>query len=197
MPLALIVGLGNPGDRYIDTRHNLGFQFLDSLASEHDTSWHHKKKYSGWITQLSDTGPWLLKPDTFVNESGDAVRRTLSWLNLECDRMLVIHDELAFPPGVARLKKGGGHGSHNGLKDIISKTGSSDFWRLRLGIGHPGERDQVSRYVLARPSPIDQKLLSYMMQRLLAVFPELITQGPERVQQQIHQIEGTTDGLPE
>ena len=195
MRLSLIAGLGNPGLRYVGSRHNLGFAFLDCLADKYDISWHHKKKYCGWITQLPESGPWLLKPDTYVNNSGDSLQGALSWLNLERECVLVIHDELAFSPGAVRLKKGGGHGGHNGLKDIINKTGSADFWRLRLGIGRPSESCEVSRYVLSRPPPADQELLSHSMRLLLDVFPELMSHGPEAVQQRVNQTDGPADDI--
>jgi PTH1 family peptidyl-tRNA hydrolase len=153
-----IVGLGNPGPQYAATRHNVGFWFIDTLARQHDVVLRPDSKFFSDLGKLNlATGScWLLKPNTFMNHSGRAVSALSNFYKLSPEQILVVHDELDLPGGTIRLKKGGGHGGHNGLRDIISALGSRDFYRLRLGIDHPGHRSQVTSYVLSRPSRSDQ-----------------------------------------
>ena len=151
--IRLIVGLGNPGREYETTRHNAGYWWLDELARLQNLSFKSESKFHGLAArgQLHGHEMLLLKPQTFMNVSGRAVGALAQFYKIAPAEMLVVHDELDLPPGVARLKMGGGHGGHNGLKDIIAHLGSKDFWRLRLGIGHPGERADVAGYVLNDP----------------------------------------------
>lgn len=159
--IRLIVGLGNPGREYEATRHNVGFDWVDALANEHKFAFHSETKFHGLSARgvLHGQELWLLKPQTFMNLSGRAVAALTQFYKIPPAEILVVHDELDLPPGVARLKMGGGHGGHNGLKDIIAQLGSKDFWRLRIGIGHPGDRAEVSHYVLNNPHREERELI--------------------------------------
>lgn len=152
-----IVGLGNPGNRYADTRHNAGFWFVDELARRHGVQLRAEAKFHGEAGRILVDGVdcWLLKPTTYMNRSGQSVSAFARFYKLAPDQLLVAHDELDMAPGVARLKRGGGHGGHNGLRDVAAALSDNGFLRLRLGIGHPGHRDQVVSYVLERPSRAD------------------------------------------
>jgi len=164
--IRLIVGLGNPGREYESTRHNAGFWWVDEFARLHKLDFRSEAKFHGLTArgQLHGHEVLLLKPQTFMNVSGRAVAALVQFYKIDPAEMLVVHDELDLPPGVARLKMGGGHGGHNGLKDIIAHLGTKDFWRLRLGIGHPGERAEVSDYVLNDPRREDRELIDEAMQ---------------------------------
>lgn len=160
-PIVLVVGLGNPGPKYDQTRHNAGFWFLDELASRFGAQFKVDSKYHGETAKVSVKGQdiWLLKPSTFMNKSGHSVAALARFFKYPVEQILVAHDELDLEPGTARLKKGGGHGGHNGLRDIMSQMGSREFYRLRIGIGHPGHRDQVVDYVLNKPSQDDRRAI--------------------------------------
>jgi len=153
-----IVGLGNPGAQYQATRHNAGFWFVDELAQQHGMQLRPESKFFADLGKLSlgSNNCWLLKPSTFMNRSGRSVSALANFYKLSPEEILVVHDELDLACGSIRLKKGGGHGGHNGLRDIISALGSKEFYRLRVGIDHPGHRDQVTNYVLSRPSRSEQ-----------------------------------------
>ena len=146
--IRLIVGLGNPGTEYTETRHNAGFWFCERLARDLGTSFNSESRFHGWAANARSAGVWLLMPATFMNRSGQAVQALTHFYRIQPNEMLVIHDELDLPPGQMRLKFGGGLGGHNGLKDITAKLGTQDYWRLRLGIGHPGDKAEVANYVL-------------------------------------------------
>ena len=165
--IKLIVGLGNPGHEYEDTRHNAGFWWVESFAQQNAAQFRTDNKFHGLVTrvQLHGHEVWLLKPQTFMNVSGRSVVALALFYKILPDQILVVHDELDLPPGGAKLKLGGGHGGHNGLKDIIAHLGTKDFWRLRIGIGHPGERDEVVNYVLNAPRNPEQVLIEQAMQR--------------------------------
>lgn len=157
--IRIIVGLGNPGPQYDRTRHNAGFDFVDRLADLWQGQWKTDKKFAGdWCLINLDRHPvWLLKPMTFMNRSGQAVAALANFYKVPVHDILVAHDELDLPPGIARFKKGGGHGGHNGLRDIIAQMGNQrDFHRLRIGIGHPGTANEVVNYVLTKASTADQ-----------------------------------------
>ncbi|MES2366805.1 MAG: aminoacyl-tRNA hydrolase [Pseudomonadota bacterium] len=151
--LRLIVGLGNPGREYARTRHNAGFWWIERCAENLRIMLKPESRYFGIAGRGSTTSGevFLLQPQTFMNASGKSVAALARFYKIEPEQILVVHDELDLAPGVARLKMGGGHGGHNGLKDIAAQLGSRDFWRLRLGIGHPGEKSQVVNYVLNPP----------------------------------------------
>ncbi|VAX11347.1 Peptidyl-tRNA hydrolase [hydrothermal vent metagenome] len=152
--IRLIVGLGNPGTQYEDTRHNAGFWFVDLVADRYGGCFKTEAKFNGQVCriQVADNECWLLKPSTFMNRSGQAVSSFARYYKIALDEILVAHDELDLPAGDLRLKLDGGHAGHNGLRDIMSAMGSGAFLRLRIGIDHPGDRDRVVDYVLSRPS---------------------------------------------
>lgn len=155
--IKLIVGLGNPGDKYEATRHNAGFWWVDQLAAATSSKLALDAKFFGIAGKLSPTPDvWLLKPTTFMNASGKAVAALANYYKITPAEILVVHDELDLPPDTVKLKKGGGHGGHNGLKDITAALGTADFWRLRLGIGHPGDRNEVVNFVLKPPTKDEQ-----------------------------------------
>lgn len=176
--LRLIVGLGNPGAEYLRTRHNAGFWFVDALAQDAGGVFRSNGKLHGQACQVRIDGApvWLLKPSTFMNKSGIAVASALRYYKIEPDECLVAHDDLDLSPGVARLKYDGGHGGQNGMRDIIRHLGHGRFHRLRLGIGHPGNRDGVLSWVLGRPSATDEDAMLDAIARALNVLP-LATAG--------------------
>ncbi len=165
--IKLIVGLGNPGREYESTRHNAGFWWVDEFAHTHKFTFKAESKFHGFTArgQVHGHEILLLKPQTFMNASGRALAALALFYKIEPQHMLVVHDELDLPPGSAKLKLGGGHGGHNGLKDIIAHFGTRDFWRLRIGIGHPGERTDVVGYVLHPPLREEGELIAQAMQR--------------------------------
>lgn len=174
--IRLIVGLGNPGREYEATRHNAGFWWVDAVAAAKSASFKPEKKFHGEAVRLAANNRevWLLKPETFMNLSGRAVSALAGFYKITPDEILVVHDELDLPPGTVRLKKGGGHGGHNGLKDIIAQLGTPDFWRLRLGIGHPGDRNAVVNFVLNAPQRAEQALIEAAVDASLAGLPQLL-----------------------
>ena len=164
--IKLIVGLGNPGDKYADTRHNAGEWLIERLARRFNVSLNPESKFFGKTARTLVNGKEvrLLVPTTFMNLSGKAVGALASFYRIKPEEILVIHDELDLPSGIAKLKQGGGHGGHNGLKDIVAQLGNNNnFYRLRIGIGHPGHRDLVAGYVLNKPSPADRNALEKVL----------------------------------
>ena len=180
----LVVGLGNPGAEYEDNRHNLGFWFVDRLACDLKVSLAPQGKFYGHVGRLDDL--WLLKPSTFMNRSGQAVVALARFYKIMPDEILVVHDELDLQPGVIRLKQGGGNGGHNGLKDIQAHLTTPDFWRLRLGIGHPRGRNEVVNYVLKAPRREEQELIDQAIDRCLLAWPKLGAGDYEAAQRQLH-----------
>jgi PTH1 family peptidyl-tRNA hydrolase len=158
-PVRLIAGLGNPGSQYDKTRHNAGFWFVDELARRYSGRFAPEKRFSGEVCKLQVGAQtvWLLKPMTFMNRSGLSVRQLSDFYQIPVQQILVAHDELDIPAGDVRLKQAGGHGGHNGLRDLHAHLGA-DYWRLRLGVGHPGDRSKVVDYVLSRP-PLDDEIM--------------------------------------
>lgn len=152
--IQLIVGLGNPGPKYEVTRHNAGFWFVDKVAERYRGQFRSESRFQGEVCKVLIDGAecWLLKPMTYMNHSGRSVSALAGYYRIKPEHILVAHDELDIPEGAVRLKKGGGHGGHNGLRDIIAALSGNGFWRLRLGIDHPGHRDQVVDYVLSKSS---------------------------------------------
>lgn len=184
MSIQLIVGLGNPGDNYAKTRHNAGFWFLDALSS----TFRVDKKFNAEVSEIRIAGEkiYLVKPLTFMNRSGDAVQKFCHFYKLDPSAILVAHDELDFPAGVCKLKKGGGHGGHNGLRDIISKIGSRDFLRLRIGIDHPGHAKAVANYVLKTPSTADKRAIEQSLSSAERALMTLVDTGVEAAMLQLH-----------
>ena len=186
--IRLIVGLGNPGREYETTRHNVGFWWLDEFARRENVSFRSEAKFHGLAAraQLSACEVALLKPQTFMNLSGRAVGAMAQFYKILPAEILVVHDELDLQPGIARLKMGGSHGGHNGLKDIIAQLGTKDFWRLRLGIGHPGDRAEVVNYVLNDPRCEERELIEEAMQQSLHVVPLVIEGKTEAAMLKLH-----------
>lgn len=171
--LRLIVGLGNPGAEHLRTRHNAGFWFVDALAQRESARFGVETKLHAETAKVVLGGEpvWLLKPTTYMNRSGLAINAALRYWKIEPEQMLVAHDELDLPPGVARLKFDGGHGGQNGLRDLFAHVGHGRFHRLRLGIGHPGHKDRVTSWVLGRPSIADENLIIDSIADALDVLP--------------------------
>jgi PTH1 family peptidyl-tRNA hydrolase len=187
MPLRIIVGLGNPGPEHQLTRHNAGFWFVDLLARRHGGDFRDYRKYSGETARISVGAHEvvLLKPTTYMNRSGIAVRQLSDFYKVPPEEILVAHDELDLPVGSLRLKKGGGHGGHNGLRDIIAHIGEG-FWRLRIGIGHPGNRTEVIDYVLTRAPRAEEDLILESVATAADAMPLLLEQGAERLMTKLH-----------
>ncbi len=186
-PIQLIVGLGNPGKQYEQTRHNAGFWFVESLVSAYHGQLKNESKFQAEIATLDIAGHkvWAIKPNTFVNLSGQAVTQAAHYYKIEPESILVIHDELDLEPGTIKLKKGGGHGGHNGLRDVCEKIGK-DYWRLRVGIGHPGDRNRVSDYVLSRPGKVDEELIEDTLTKGLRNIEDIIRGDSEKAMQDLH-----------
>ncbi|MBG6288378.1 aminoacyl-tRNA hydrolase [Pseudomonas nitroreducens] len=185
----LIVGLGNPGPEYDQTRHNAGALFVERLADAQRANLSLDKKYFGLVGKFSHKGRdvRLLIPTTYMNRSGQAVAALAGFFRIPVEAILVAHDELDMPPGVAKLKKGGGHGGHNGLRDIIAQLGNQNgFHRLRLGIGHPGHSSLVSGFVLGRAPRAEQELLDTSIDFALGVLPEMLDGDWPRAMQKLH-----------
>jgi peptidyl-tRNA hydrolase, PTH1 family len=193
LPLRIIVGLGNPGPEHQATRHNAGFWFVDLLARRHEGEFRDYRKYSGEIARVSIGGEdiVLLKPTTYMNRSGLSVRQLSEFYKIAADDILVAHDELDLPVGSVRLKHGGGHGGHNGLRDTIAHIGES-FWRLRLGIGHPGTKTDVIDYVLTRAPRSEEDLIMGAVNTAADCIPLLLEQGAERAMTKLHNRAGKT-----
>jgi peptidyl-tRNA hydrolase, PTH1 family len=185
--LSIVVGLGNPGPEHRLTRHNAGFWFVDALARAHGAQFRSHARYQGEVARVEVAGRelTLLKPQTYMNRSGISIRSLVDYTKAPLAEVLVVHDELDLPPGTARLKFGGGHGGHNGLRDTITHCGS-DFWRLRIGIGHPGDRDQVIDYVLQRAVPADEEAVVASVAASLEALPVFVGEGAEKAMKLLH-----------
>ena len=188
----LIVGLGNPGPEYANTRHNAGALFVERLAEHMHCPLTQERKYFGLTGKFSHQGQdiRLLIPTTFMNRSGAAVAALCQFYKLTPGELLVVHDELDIPPGTARYKQGGGHGGHNGLRDIVSALGDKDFNRLRIGIGHPGDSRQVTNYVLGRPGKAELETIGASLNECLATLPLAISGDWARAMSQLHSFSG-------
>jgi peptidyl-tRNA hydrolase, PTH1 family len=193
-PLKLIVGLGNPGTEYSRTRHNAGFHLVDELAARHGATFRSEPRHRAELARarIAETEVWLLKPMSYMNHSGDPVRSVASFYKVPLEAILVAYDELDFPAGIVRLKQGGGAGGHNGMRDVIAHMGDA-FWRLRIGIGHPGDRAQVLDYVLGRPSAADAALIEDALLAAADMLPVMITEGAQIAMNRLH----SRDPLPD
>jgi peptidyl-tRNA hydrolase, PTH1 family len=187
LPVSLIVGLGNPGPTYARTRHNAGFDFLDELAQRAGVSLRREARHQGELARASIAGTdvWLLKPMTYMNLSGQSVGSVAGFYRIAPASILVAHDELDFPPGAVRLKEGGGAGGHNGLRDIMARLGE-DFWRLRIGIGHPGDRGAVLDYVLGRAPAAEAGLIHEAVLAAADAVPVMLTDGAQKAMNGLH-----------
>lgn len=172
--LRLVVGLGNPGADYSETRHNAGFWLCERLAGKLGVALARETRFHGLAGLARREAVWLLLPQTFMNRSGQAVGALARFYRIPPAEMLVVHDELDIPPGELRLKFGGGLGGHNGLKDITAHLGTQDYWRLRVGIGHPGDRNEVVNYVLKPPRREERELIDQAVDRALDLWPMLL-----------------------
>ncbi|MBK7813128.1 MAG: aminoacyl-tRNA hydrolase [Rhodocyclaceae bacterium] len=171
--LRLIIGLGNPGAEYAETRHNAGFWFCERLANDIKVSFGKESRYHGWVANAREAGIWLLMPATYMNDSGRAVQALAHFYRIQPAEMLVVHDELDLLPGRAQLRFGGGLGGHNGLKSLTAHLGTQDYWRLRVGIGHPGDRNEVVNYVLKPPRKEEREEVDAAIDRALLAWPQL------------------------
>ncbi|APS58244.1 aminoacyl-tRNA hydrolase [Piscirickettsia salmonis] len=188
-PVKLIVGLGNPGAEYEQTRHNAGVWFVEQLAKQYQTVLRPEAKFHGLASRLNATGlgnAHLLIPTTFMNRSGLAVKAYSHFYKIPPEHILIVHDELDLPPGTARLKQGGGHGGHNGLRDITAQLGTNDFQRLRIGIGHPGNKSQVVNFVLKAPSKPEHALILQSLDASFEVLAELLAGHTAKAMNALH-----------
>lgn len=188
MPISLIVGLANPGKEYASTRHNAGAWWVQALCAKEYIALQTQTKLQASIGQ-AQIGNFKFKcaiPTTYMNHSGQAVAKIAQYFTIPAEEILIVHDELDFAPGIIRLKQAGGHGGHNGLRDIIPNLGSEKFYRLRVGIGHPGDRDQVSDYVLSNPSKHDQKLIETAIDNSLYLLPDILAGNWQKVMNELH-----------
>ena len=186
--VSLIVGLGNPGSEYEQTRHNAGFCLVERIAEQNGASFRREAKFHGAVAKVNIGGRniWLLKPDTFMNRSGQAVGAIANFYKIEPEAIVLAHDELDLDPGTARLKLNGGHGGHNGLRDTIAHLGCKTFQRLRIGIGHPGNAKQVSNYVLKKASVDDQIEIDHSIDRIIDVLPLIIAGDSQKAMNELH-----------
>ncbi|WP_086983347.1 aminoacyl-tRNA hydrolase [Vibrio aphrogenes] len=188
-PIKLLVGLANPGPEYAKTRHNAGAWVVEELARVHNVTLKDESKFFGYTGRLLINGQdlRLLIPTTFMNLSGKSVSALAKFYQITPEEIMVAHDELDLPPGVAKFKKGGGHGGHNGLKDIIAKQGNNkDFYRLRIGIGHPGHKDRVAGYVLGKAPTKEQELLDAVVDESVRSLDILLKDGLAKAQNRLH-----------
>jgi len=186
--IKLIVGLGNPGIKYAQTRHNVGFKFIDELCDKYNFTLKDSKKFNGQAAKvkIENHEIWLLKPETYMNHSGRAVASLANFYKIDVEEILVIYDELDLPAGIAKLKKGGGHGGHNGLRDIIALTGSNDFYRIRLGIDHPGHKSKVVSWVLNRASQDDEISIESAITNSLSILEDILDGKLEKAMKDLH-----------
>jgi len=186
--IRLLVGLGNPGPEYEATRHNAGFWWLDAVARKLGATLVNDRGYHGLVARVNrKDGPlWLLEPQTYMNVSGKSVAALARFFKIAPEEILVAHDELDLQPGQIKLKQGGGHAGHNGLKDIHGQLGSADYWRLRLGIGHPGVKAEVIDYVLKKPAPEQREAIEQCIARSLDALDLLLGGEMERAMMKVH-----------
>jgi len=186
--IRLIVGLGNPGPRYQDTRHNAGFWLVERVARLYNGQFRPESRFFGDVCRVRVHGAecWLLKPMTFMNRSGQSVSAFARYYGVAPSEMLVAHDEIDLDPGVVRLKHGGGHAGHNGLRDMVKALDSRDFLRLRLGVGHPGHKDQVVDYVLHRPSQGEADAIGDGLERAVDLLPLILDGRHEQAMNRLH-----------
>mgnify|MGYP003466224666 FL=1 len=186
--IKLFVGLGNPGSEYEATRHNAGFWFIDELAREWKTPLSFEKSYHGLVARSTQGGEtvWLLQPQTFMNLSGKSVAALARFFKIKPEEILVAHDELDVTSGEAKMKFGGSHAGHNGLRDIHAQLGTGDYWRLRIGIGHPGVKSEVIHWVLKKPSAEQRSGIVAAIARSLKAVPDMLTGDMTKATQVVH-----------
>ena len=186
--IKLFVGLGNPGPEYEATRHNAGFWWIDALARELKLTLVPERAYHGLMARTSIAGHsvWLLQPQTFMNLSGKSVAALARFFKIQPEEILVVHDELDLSPGQAKLKRGGSHAGHNGLRAIHAQLGSSDYWRLRIGIGHPGVKGEVIHWVLKKPAPDQRQLIEDSIAHSLKAYPTMLAGDMDKATLLVH-----------
>ena len=186
--IQLIVGLGNPGPQYEDTRHNAGFWWTDAAARKLGLFLNMERSYHGLMGRTTIQGKpvWVLQPQTFMNRSGQSVGALARFFKIPPENILVVHDELDLEPGQVKLKKDGGHAGHNGLRDIHAQLGSPDYWRLRIGIGHPGVKSEVVHWVLKKPSPDHRIAIEQAIDHSLKALPDLLAGDMTKATKDIH-----------
>jgi PTH1 family peptidyl-tRNA hydrolase len=186
--ISLIAGLSNPGNEYAKTRHNAGAWLLEKLAAQYHETLKNESKFSAYTgkIQINEEDCRLLIPTTFMNLSGNAIKAVSNFFRIPAQNILVVHDELDLPVGTIRFKQGGGDGGHNGLRSCTSQLGSNQYWRLRIGIGHPGDRNRVHDYVLSKPSKADHDLIMDAIENAINVLPQFISGETQKAIQQLH-----------
>lgn len=186
--IRMLVGLGNPGTEYEGTRHNAGFWWVDEAARVLGARLVHDRAYHGLVARVNRPGGpvWLIEPQTYMNLSGKSVAPLARFFKIEPSQILVVHDELDLPPGQMKIKQGGGAAGHNGLKDIHAQLGTADFWRLRIGIGHPGDRSEVANWVLRKPAPEQREAILKCIAQSIEALPLLLDGPMERAMMKIH-----------
>lgn len=197
MAIKLIVGLGNPGKDYQAHRHNAGFWFVEALVHQLGASFNKQPKFFGETSEalLANTKVRFLKPQTFMNCSGQAIQALANYFNIKIEEILVVHDELDLNPGITKLKKGGGHGGHNGLRDTIKALDSKEFYRLRVGVGHPGSKNEVVNFVLNKPSTKELTLIENSMDDAIKVMGRIVEGKFDEAMKLLHTVEGETNGI--
>jgi PTH1 family peptidyl-tRNA hydrolase len=194
MPVKLIVGLGNPGREYEATRHNAGFWLLERFAAARRIELRAERRHFGRVAACE--GAWLLEPSTYMNESGKSVLALAAFYKIPPAEILVLHDEIDFPPGTVKMKLGGGVAGHNGLKSIAARLGSQDFWRVRLGVGHPGDKHLVADYVLKKPLKAEREAIEAALERALEVLPICLEGDMQAAMLKLHTRKGGSDATP-
>jgi PTH1 family peptidyl-tRNA hydrolase len=184
--IRLVVGLGNPGKEYERTRHNAGFWLVERFASANGIVLRKDNKFQALVGRHEPSGAWLLMPQSFMNASGRAVQMLAGFFKIKPEEILVVHDELDFPPGTARIKQGGGIAGHNGLKDISQRLATHDYWRLRLGVGKPPAGMEGADYVLQRPPAEERAALDAAIERALAILPQCLSGDIQTAMQKLH-----------
>jgi PTH1 family peptidyl-tRNA hydrolase len=190
--IRLVVGLGNPGKEYERTRHNAGFWLVERFATANGIKLRKDAKFQALVGRHEPTGAWLLLPQTFMNASGRPVQMLAGFFKIKPEEILVVHDELDFPPGVARVKQGGGIAGHNGLKDISQRLATHDYWRLRLGVGKPPAGREGADYVLERPPAEEKSAIDATIEKALALLPQMLAGDMQGAMNKLH----TEEKLP-
>ena len=186
MAIRLVVGLGNPGKEYERTRHNAGFWLVERYAKSNGVALRKDAKFQALVGRMDSAGAWLLLPQTFMNRSGSPVQMLAGFFKIKPEEILVVHDELDFEPGVARLKQGGGIAGHNGLRDISQRLGSHDYWRLRLGVGRPPAGREGADYVLEKPMAEDKAAIDASIDKALALLPQMLAGDMQGAMNKLH-----------
>jgi peptidyl-tRNA hydrolase, PTH1 family len=184
--IRLVVGLGNPGKEYERTRHNAGFWLVERFAAANAVALRKDPKFQALVGRHEASGAWLLEPQSFMNASGRAVQMLAGFFRIKPEEILVVHDELDFPPGVAKMKQGGGIAGHNGLKDISQRLASHDYWRLRIGVGKPPAGFEGADYVLQKPPPEERAAIDSAIDKALAVLPACLSGDMQTAMHQLH-----------